>query len=453
MTSTSGPGISLMSEFAGLAYYAEVPGVVFDIQRVGPSTGLADPHGAGRHPSSRDALARRYQTDHADPGVGRGVLHDGDGRLRSRRALPDARVRHERPRSRHEHLDVARRSRIPMHRSIAASSWMRTTVQRARRMGPLSRRRWRRHPVPDDSRHRRARVFHARIGPQRKRDSTANARTTTSQHGTARAQIRHRPRLRAEADRCRRRRRRHRRSSDTAAATGRSRRAGISSRAKRASTAYMRLRAYPFTEELEAFIDHHQRIYVVEQNRDAQMLQPDAAGAQRRTRSPSSARCCTTTDCRSTPGRSPTRFWRRRAIERARVSETRDGRAARAGAMRRRARPRASASGGGAPQQMKDHGDDTEPAKKTNRIGLEHAAVSRRQDDALRGVRPQRHLRAHHRRVLRNGDRSESRSSSFRGSAVRARVPRISSAPHTGSTASTAGCRRSARARSSRTGS
>jgi len=40
MTSTSGPGISLMSEFAGLAYYAEVPAVVFDIQRVGPSTGL-----------------------------------------------------------------------------------------------------------------------------------------------------------------------------------------------------------------------------------------------------------------------------------------------------------------------------------------------------------------------------------------------------------------------------
>ena len=40
MTSTSGPGISLMSEFAGLSYYAEVPGVIFDIQRVGPSTGL-----------------------------------------------------------------------------------------------------------------------------------------------------------------------------------------------------------------------------------------------------------------------------------------------------------------------------------------------------------------------------------------------------------------------------
>src|SRR5579884_2422261 len=40
MTATSGPGISLMSEFSGLGYYAEIPGVIFDIQRVGPSTGL-----------------------------------------------------------------------------------------------------------------------------------------------------------------------------------------------------------------------------------------------------------------------------------------------------------------------------------------------------------------------------------------------------------------------------
>jgi 2-oxoglutarate/2-oxoacid ferredoxin oxidoreductase subunit alpha len=63
MTSTSGPGISLMAEFTGLAYYAEVPVVIFDIQRVGPSTGLptrtsqADlgfvytlSHGDTRHP-------------------------------------------------------------------------------------------------------------------------------------------------------------------------------------------------------------------------------------------------------------------------------------------------------------------------------------------------------------------------------------------------------------------
>jgi len=40
MTSTSGPGISLMAEFAGLGYFAEIPGVIFDVQRSGPSTGM-----------------------------------------------------------------------------------------------------------------------------------------------------------------------------------------------------------------------------------------------------------------------------------------------------------------------------------------------------------------------------------------------------------------------------
>jgi 2-oxoglutarate ferredoxin oxidoreductase subunit alpha len=40
MTATSGPGISLMTEFAGFGYFAELPGVIWDIQRMGPSTGL-----------------------------------------------------------------------------------------------------------------------------------------------------------------------------------------------------------------------------------------------------------------------------------------------------------------------------------------------------------------------------------------------------------------------------
>lgn len=40
MTSTSGPGISLMAEFAGYGYFTEIPTVVFDVQRVGPSTGM-----------------------------------------------------------------------------------------------------------------------------------------------------------------------------------------------------------------------------------------------------------------------------------------------------------------------------------------------------------------------------------------------------------------------------
>lgn len=47
MTATSGPGISLMGEFAGLGYYAEIPAVVFDIQRIGPSTGLPTRTGQG----------------------------------------------------------------------------------------------------------------------------------------------------------------------------------------------------------------------------------------------------------------------------------------------------------------------------------------------------------------------------------------------------------------------
>lgn len=47
MTATSGPGISLMAEFAGLGYFAEIPAVIWDIQRVGPSTGLPTRTGQG----------------------------------------------------------------------------------------------------------------------------------------------------------------------------------------------------------------------------------------------------------------------------------------------------------------------------------------------------------------------------------------------------------------------
>ena len=47
MTATSGPGISLMSEFVGMAYFAEIPSVIWDIQRMGPSTGLPTRTGQG----------------------------------------------------------------------------------------------------------------------------------------------------------------------------------------------------------------------------------------------------------------------------------------------------------------------------------------------------------------------------------------------------------------------
>ena len=125
MTSTSGPGISLMSEFAGLSYYAEVPAVVFDIQRVGPSTGL--PTRTAQGDLLFAALNSHGDTKHVLllPGVGRRVLRDVDGGVRPRRAPADAHLRDERSRSRHEHVDGRRRSSTPTSRSIAARCWTR----------------------------------------------------------------------------------------------------------------------------------------------------------------------------------------------------------------------------------------------------------------------------------------------------------------------------------------
>ena len=59
MTCTSGPGISLMSEFIGLSYFAEVPGVIWDINRVGPSTGLPTR-------TQQGDLSMLYEASHGD---------------------------------------------------------------------------------------------------------------------------------------------------------------------------------------------------------------------------------------------------------------------------------------------------------------------------------------------------------------------------------------------------
>ena len=62
MTSTAGPGVSLMAEFAGLGYYAEVPAVIFDIQRGGPSTGL--PTRTGQQDILSTAVLSHGDTNH-----------------------------------------------------------------------------------------------------------------------------------------------------------------------------------------------------------------------------------------------------------------------------------------------------------------------------------------------------------------------------------------------------
>ena len=152
MTSTSGPGISLMSEFAGLSYYAEMPAVVFDIQRVGPSTGLPtrtaqgdllfaafNSHGDTRHVLLLPASVEECYEMAMD-------AFDLSERLQTIVYV------HERSRPRHEHLDVAAvhlsgeadRSRQGARRGQGARA--------GRVVGPLQGRGRRRHSVAVDAR-------------------------------------------------------------------------------------------------------------------------------------------------------------------------------------------------------------------------------------------------------------------------------------------------------------
>ena len=110
-TPTAGPGISLMNEFIGLAYYAEVPAVIFDVQRTGPSTGM--PTRTQQGDLMMCAYASHGDTRHIclyPVGSARGVRVRG-AVVRPGGALPDAGVRAERSRHRHERLDDPASSR------------------------------------------------------------------------------------------------------------------------------------------------------------------------------------------------------------------------------------------------------------------------------------------------------------------------------------------------------
>ena len=63
MTATAGPGISLMAEFAGLGYYVEIPGVIWDIQRVGPVHWIPT-RLTRRHRVCSQAVTRRHSSSH-----------------------------------------------------------------------------------------------------------------------------------------------------------------------------------------------------------------------------------------------------------------------------------------------------------------------------------------------------------------------------------------------------
>ncbi len=105
MTSTSGPGLSLMAEWAGYGYYAEVPGVIFDVQRAGPSTGLPTR-------TMQADVAFAYHLSHGDtkhivllPATVHEAYEICDGCVRSCRSLSNAGFRAFGSRSRHELVD------------------------------------------------------------------------------------------------------------------------------------------------------------------------------------------------------------------------------------------------------------------------------------------------------------------------------------------------------------
>ena len=272
MTSTAGPGISLMSEFAGLAYYAEVPAVIFDVQRVGPSTGLPTrtaqgdllsaaflSHGDTKHimliPSSveecytisQDAfdLAERFQTPifvmmDLDLGMNNwmseGFKYPDKPIDRGKLLTPEV-LKKLGEWGRYKDVDG---DGIP-YRTVPGDGmppyFTRGSGHNAK--GQYSER-------PDDyveNMDRLSRKFESTRAavPVPVVETVAGAKIGLIGYGTSHWAITEsRDQLREETD---------------------------------LKTSYFRLRAYPFNEELVTFVDAHERVYIVEQNRDAQLLQ------------------------------------------------------------------------------------------------------------------------------------------------------------------------------------
>jgi 2-oxoglutarate ferredoxin oxidoreductase subunit alpha len=272
MTATAGPGISLMSEFAGLAYYAESPAVIFDVQRVGPSTGLPTrtaqgdllsiaflSHGDTKHlmlfPASveecytmaQDAfdLAEHFQTPvfvmlDLDLGMNN-WMSDGftypEGPINRGKVLTEEKLKELGSWGRYADVDG---DGIP-YRTIPGDG-MPAYFARGSGHNPKGQYSER----PDDyveNMDRLLRKFDTarRFVPKPEIDRVAEAKIGFIGYGTSHWAIgESRDQLREETD---------------------------------VKTSYFRLRGYPFNEELAAFVDSHERLYVIEQNRDAQLLQ------------------------------------------------------------------------------------------------------------------------------------------------------------------------------------
>ena len=270
MTSTSGPGISLMGEFTGLGYYAEVPAVIFDIQRVGPSTGLPTrtaqgdilstamlSHGDTRHPLLLPAsvtecyemavvafdLAERLQTPvfvMSDLDLGMNIWMSEPfpypteapdrGKVLDQETL--------------KKLGEWGRYKDVDHDGIPWRTLPGTDMPAYFTRGSGHNEKGQYSERGDDYQNnldRLTRKFQtaATLVPAPEIDTVADARIAIVAFGSSHwALVESRDQLRDEA--------------------------GL-------KTSYLRLKAYPFTPDLGTFIDAHDRVYVVEQNRDAQM--------------------------------------------------------------------------------------------------------------------------------------------------------------------------------------
>jgi 2-oxoglutarate ferredoxin oxidoreductase subunit alpha len=271
MTSTAGPGVSLMAEFTGLGYYAEVPAVIFDIQRAGPSTGL--PTRTGQQDILSTAVLSHGDTNHP-------LLLPASVTECYTMAM--------------EAFDLAEELQQPVFvmsdLDLGMNTWMaepfeyptrpfrrgkRLTAETLKRLGQFGRYRdvdgdgiaYR--TIPGDglpsyfargSGHNEQALYSERAD-----DYTRNLDRLSRKFQTAKKMV-PKPDIELAAE-----------GGIGIIAYGTTHWAIVESRdqlrAERGiNTSYLRLRAYPFSEELNDFIDRHDRVYVVEQNRDAQML-------------------------------------------------------------------------------------------------------------------------------------------------------------------------------------
>src|SRR4051794_31730670 len=272
MTATAGPGISLMGEFAGLAYYAETPAVIFDVQRVGPSTGLPTrtaqgdllqaaflSHGDTKHimliPCSVEEcyemaqeafdLAEQFQTPIF-------VMMDLD--LGMNNWMSSGFKYPDKPINRGKRLTkeiLARLGEWGRYKDVDGDGIPYRTVPGdgmpsyfTRGSGHNAKGQYSERPddyVENMDRLNRKFETARKHVPKPVIDQNAKAQIGFIAYGTSEyATQESRDQLRVET---------------------------------KVETSYFRLRAYPFTEELAAFIDAHERVYIIEQNRDAQLLQ------------------------------------------------------------------------------------------------------------------------------------------------------------------------------------